>query len=153
MSREMMNQIYNIIILLLVCSCHGDEIQQAISEDVYHCPPWFVYNPTTKQCKCYNSPSTNNIVKCTKEGALLRLGYCMTYEAGEGVFVSPCNYCITSDHNITEDKYIRLPENITELNEYMCTPLNGKGLACSECIDNFGHPLVSKDFRQWRSQW
>ena len=147
MSREMMNQIYNIIILLLVCSCHGDETQQAISEDVYHCPPWFVYNPTTKQCECYNSPSTNSIVKCTKEGALLRLGYCMTYEAGEGVFVSPCNYRITSDHNITEDKYIRLPENITELNEYMCTPLNSKGLACSECIDNFGRPLVSKDFR------
>ena len=113
----MKNQVHNIIIILvLVSSCHGSE---AVSKDAYQCPPWFVYSPTTKQCECYNSLNTNDIVKCSKEGALLRLGYCMTYKAGEGVFVSPCNYRKTEDHNITEDKYIRLPENITELNEYM----------------------------------
>ena len=145
----MINHVHNsyIIILLLVSSCHGGEIQQEISEDAYQCPPWLVYNPMTKQCECYNSLSTNNIVKCTKEGALLRLGYCMTYEEGEGIFVSPCNYRITNDHNISEDKYIRLPENISELNEYMCAPLNSKGLACSQYIGNFGCPLVSRDFR------
>ena len=132
-------QVHLIIILFLVNFGDG-------GEDGDNCPPWFVYNFMTKQCECYNSQSTNNIVKCTKEGALLRLGYCMTYEAGKGVFVSPCNYRITNEHNITEDKYIRLPENITELNEYMCAPLNSKGLACSECIDNFGRPLVSREF-------
>ena len=140
----MKNQVHNIIIILvLVSSCHGGE---AVSKDTYQCPPWFVYNPTTKQCECYNSLNTNDIVKCSKEGALLRLGYCMTYEAGKGVFVSTCNYHITNDHNITEDKYIRLPENITELNEYMCAPLNSKGLACSECIDNFGRSIMSRKF-------
>ena len=66
----------------------------------------------------------------------------------EGVFVSPCNYRTAEDHNITADKmYIKLPENITELNDYMCTPLNSKGLACSECSDGFGRSIMSREFR------
>ena len=44
------------------------------------CPPWFFYNATTKQCECYSSPSTDDVVKCTEQEALLRIGYCMTHE-------------------------------------------------------------------------
>ena len=72
----------------------------------------------------------------------------MTYQREEGVFVSPCNYRIAEDHNTTADKmYIKLPKNVTELNDYMCVPLNSKGLACSECIDGFGHSIISREFR------
>ena len=71
----------------------------------------------------------------------------MTYENEEGIFISPCNYHIAKEHNITADKmYTNLPENITELNDYMCVPLNSKGLACSECIDSFGCSIISRDF-------
>ena len=31
-----------------------------------------------------------------------------------------------------------IPENISELNNYMCGPLNRKGYLCSDCIDGFG---------------
>ena len=71
----------------------------------------------------------------------------MTYENEEGIFVSPCNYRIAEEHNITADKmYTNLPENITELSDYMCVPLNSKGLACSECIDGFGCSIMSREF-------
>ena len=143
----MKEQVQNIIIILLIVNyCHGGEIHKVIGEDTDQCPPWFVYNPTTKECECYNSPSTNNIVKCTKEGALLRLGHCMTYQSGEGVFVSPCYYRRNDDHNITKGMYIRLPESLTELNEFMCVPLNSEGVACSECINEFGRPVMSREF-------
>ena len=142
------NQYCTIIILLLanctVMYCNGGGER----DDHYQCPPWFVFIHTTHQCECYNSPSTNKIVKCTPDGAVLRLGYCMTYERGEGIFVSRCNYRVAEDHNITADKmYIKLPENVTELNDYMCAPLNSKGLACSKCIDGFGRSIVSREFR------
>ena len=60
--------------------------------------------------------------------------------------ISQCNYRILEDYNITADKYIILPKNITELNEYMYAPLNSKGMACSECLNGFGHSIVSWDF-------
>ena len=140
---------YRVIILLLasctVVYCDGGELHRDFSENMSHsqCSPWFVYNPTTKQCECFNSPSISGIVKCTEDGAQLRLGYCMTYESEKRIFVSPCNYRMAEDHNITADRYIRLPNNITEVNEYMCAPLNSKGLACSECLNGFGYSIVS----------
>ena len=92
------NQLLSTLVLatsMMVTYCHGIEMRQAISGDSSHqCPPWFIYHPTTNQCECYNSPSTSHIIICTKKGALLRLGYCMTYERGERIFVSPCNYRI-----------------------------------------------------------
>ena len=151
--KDQTDFVYCMVIILFLVSCtvvycDGGEPHEDFSEDYLECPPWFVYNPTTKQCECFKSPSTDRIVKCTDEGAQLRLGYCMTYESEEGIFaVSPCNYRIAEDHNLTADRYIRLPNNITELNEYMCAPLNSKGLACSECLDGFGHSIVSREFR------
>ena len=38
---------------------------------------------------------------------------------------------LAEDYNITADKYIILPKKITELNEYMCAPLDTKGVVCS----------------------
>ena len=109
------------------------------------CPPWFFYNATTKQCECYSSPSTDNIVKCTKQGALLRFGYCMTHTEGEGFFVGLCEYFkLSSFENVTnEDHYIVLPDNTSELNDFMCGPLNRKGRLCSECRDGYGPSITS----------
>ena len=147
--KDQTDFVYCTVIILLLASCTVVYCDggKDFGEDDSQCPPWFVYNPTTEQCECFKSPRTDRIVKCTEEGPLLRLGYCMTYESGEGIFVSPCNYRIAEAHNITADRYIRLPNNITELNEYMCAPLNSKGLACSECLDGFGHSIVSREFR------
>ena len=40
--------------------------------------------------------------------------------------------------NATKPGYRLLPENISELNHFMCGPLNRKGYLCSDCIDGFG---------------
>ena len=118
---------------------------QTASSNQTECPPWFFYNATTKQCECYSSPSTDNIVKCTKQGALLRFGYCMTHTEGEGFFVGLCEYFkLSSFENMTnEDDYIVLPDNTSELNDFMCGPLNRKGRLCSECRDGFGPSVTS----------
>lgn len=44
---------------------------------------------------------------------------------------------------ITKDNYIRLPSNVSDLNGYMCGPMNSKGLLCSQCEDGFGLAVFS----------
>ena len=43
----------------------------------------------------------------------------------------------------SEPGYIKLPHNISELNDYMCGPMNRKGFLCEECIDNFSVSMTS----------
>ena len=110
------------------------------------CPLWFFFNTTTEQCECYTNPSTTGIVQCDKQEALLRVGYCMTYEEGEGIYVAPCFFFQGDTHSFrtTDDNnYIMLPKNISQLNDYMCGPMNRKGRVCSECIEGFGPSILS----------
>ena len=135
-----------IIILIIVVSCQEHEVLHLTKEQVLQndqCPPWFFYNATTDQCECYCSPTTTHIVKCTEQGALLKFGYCMTYQEGEGFFVGLCDYFKFNGYETAKDGYITLPNNLSDLNDYMCGPLNRKGVICSECIDGFGPSVTS----------
>ena len=38
--------------------------------------------------------------------------------------------------------YIILPKNLSQLNDYMCDPLNRKGFVCSQCADGFGPSIT-----------
>ena len=116
---------------------------QTTSSD--QCPPWFFFNATSNQCECFSSPNTDRFIKCTEHGALLKFGYCMTYKEGEGFFVGLCNYFKASifQNVSTKDNYIVLPDNTSELNDFMCGPLNRKGVMCSQCIDGFGPSVTS----------
>ena len=116
--------------------------REEIQDDQTDCPPWFFYNSTTKTCECYSSPSTDHIVRCTKKEAIIKLGYCMTYEEGSGFYVNPCDN-IVSSIKTAKDNYIRLPNNVSDLNDYMCGPMNRQGLMCSQCADGFGLAVFS----------
>ena len=135
----MNNIIYIIWITLVCCACQGDNI---IRHDP-DCPPWFFYNATAKECECYSSPSTDHIVKCTKKEALLKLGYCMTYEEESGFHIGLCNNIQVSSLNLTKDNHIRLPSNVSDLNDYMCESMNRKGRICGQCVPDFGIAVFS----------
>ena len=125
----------------------------------YQCPPWFFYNTITEQCECYKNPSTEGIVKCTcnERSVLLKYGYCMTHSEGErggGTFVGKCQYFEIKGHNISESPgFITLPDNVSELNEYMCGPMGRKGLVCSECIEGYGPSVTSLGHRCSKCTW
>ena len=124
----------------------------------YQCSPWFFYNMATEQCECYRSPSTEDIVKCTfnERDALLKYGYCMTYNEGESgeIFVGKCKYFEIRGHNMSKiSGYITLPGNVSELNEYMCGPMNRKGMVCSECIEDFGPSVTSLGYSCHNCVW
>ena len=139
-----MNYTSNILSVLLIsslcCSCFA---RRNVQDDPTQCPPWFFYNASTKTCECYSSPKTDHIVKCTNKVALLKLGYCMTYEEESGFYVGHCGSVNVSGLNVTKDHYIWLPDNVSNLNEYMCGPLNRQGIMCSQCADGFGFAVFS----------
>ena len=125
--------------------CQQNELVAAIQvEDP--CPLWYYFSTTTKQCECYTNPITDGIVKCGEHEVQLRLSYCMTYEEEGGLYLAHCHYFQGDAHSyeITESgNFIILPKNASELNDYMCGPMNRKGRLCSECIDGFGPSFTS----------
>ena len=115
----------------------------SVSSDKYICPPWYNYNPTNGRCMC--TVSTNLGVRCSKNGVIVTPGYCTTYEEESGLFLGACRYFQPDGLNFTSDGYL-LPNNISELNDYMCGPMNRKNRLCSDCIDGFGPSFTSIGF-------
>ena len=119
--------------------------------DCSHSQQWFCFNSTTKTYNCLHG---NNIhLKCSENGPLLKLGYCITYSEDTGlVTIAKCPYYFqTKGYNVTmitgDGYYIHLPKTLAELNDSMCRPMNRKGIVCSECIDGFGPSVNSIGYR------
>ena len=106
------------------------------NESIAVCSSWYHFNSATNEYQCYQH------VECTEQGAFIPVGHCMTYdETSKTLSYVLCHF---SHDNLTDDwKDLKLPNNISELNEYMCGPFNRKGSVCSECIDGFGPSLAS----------
>ena len=88
-----------------------------------------------------------SFMKCTNEGTLLSIGHCMIYNKGEGTFAIECPYFQLEGHDMIEQGYIRLPSNISDLNEYMCGSMNRRGWLCKDCIDGFGPSITSIGYK------
>lgn len=84
-------------------------------------------------------------MKCTaNQSVLLRIGHCMTHKEGEGTYAMECPYFQLKGHELAgEQGYIKLPNNISELNDYMCGPMNRQGLLCKDCVGGFGPSVTS----------
>ena len=98
------------------------------------CPPWTYYNASIQRCKCYNDWNFGDryIAKCIEQESSLGYNYCMTCDEESGTStVSYCSYFTLQGHNISGPGLINLPDNISELNEYMCGPMNRKGILCA----------------------
>ena len=85
----------------------------------------------------------------------LRLGYCSTYDKDTRTrLIAGCSYFQTDvfDSVIKEGAhenmwYIKLPHNMSALNDFMCGPMNRKGRVCSECKDGYGLAVLSIGFQ------
>ena len=116
----------------------------------HQCHPWSFYNDTLQQCQCYETSVVPkyytrhaSIIECSETKVLMIVVYCMTSEP-EGIFIGYCPMNLLNQNVMMVDGiYIQLPDNISELNDYMCGPVNRKGRVCNECIDGFGPAVTS----------
>ena len=124
-----------------ICSTLENTQSPAIEQLSMLCPPWIDYDTATKQCTCNELPTYS--VKCIDHGhAEVALGWCTTFNDGE-LLLMRCPYFQIRGYNITSDGYYQLPGNVSQLNDYMCGPMNRRGRVCMYCIDGFGPSYTS----------
>ena len=135
------------LFLLLISVCSS-----LLQADYLQCNPWSFYNDTSLVCQCYETQTLPTfrthhdfILECSERRVLMNAEYCLTNEVdGTLNFVGRCStYLINKNVIMVDGIYIQLPDNISQLNDYMCGPMNRKGRICSECIDGFAPSFTS----------
>ena len=138
-----------LLFIMLFCS-HGCEqgMQKGDHPQLHktgeqECPTWFVPRSNhTGDCKC--GVQTFNSVKCDEDSnqSMILLGNCMTYnESMDVTVVGGCPY--NSHKTDYQELYVKLPWNVSHLNNFMCGMLDRTGLLCSHCQEGLGIPVFS----------
>ena len=116
------------------------------------CPPWYTYEGSAaedclaREHRCLKAEQLlPRELRCSNgEGAQVEFGYCMTYSDVDRTFqLGSCHYFQLSEgHHITERGFIELPDNTSQLNDYMCYLMHRQGPLCNECVDGYGLGLT-----------
>ena len=114
-----------------------------LSQNSSGCPSvWFV---ATHNCQCIKGLNLN----CEGEIAYTDTRHILTYDSNKEVisavkmrhkYLKGYNLTVTKDGSYS----ILLPNNISELNQYMCGPLNRKDYLCSDCKNGYGPAIISE---------
>ena len=86
-------------------------------------------------------------LKCTGNNVKLSIRYCMTVDESEALVVIKCPYFQLEGHNVSDPGNFKLPDNTSELNNYMCGPMNRKGFLCKDCVDGFAVSFTSMGYK------
>ena len=150
------------VIVSFIChsasSNHSIDFESPINSpktnDLYKChqnKQWFWFNSSTKAYSCKQLEAVvSERITCSDDGPIMEIGVCATYDENtQAVSFSACsNQAEVNDYNRSAISWsIQLPIILTELNDYMCGPLNRKGLVCSECADGFGLSVTSFGYK------
>ena len=107
------------------------------------CPTWFVpdYNNGTMSCVC--GDPLGGKVHCEQDSNIsVYYKYCMTYDEVNDSMAF--NFCPYQHHKPdVQGLYLTLPQNVCDLNEFMCGGLNRTGLLCSNCKPGLGPAVFS----------
>ena len=117
--------------LLVQCSAKQDA-----------CPPWSIPDTSSNTgCSCGGRFFPGEI-QCSSKQTLLHFGFCMTYNnVTETTEYAKCPYA--AEYPTVDHVYIKLPQNVSLLNDFMCGPLNREGTLCGKCKPEYGTALYS----------
>ena len=145
-----------LVFSILVClgssvGFHQELIQAGKAEGIDHgCPSWFV--PVSDgSCKC-GKPIHNpvSVIQCdpNTHQTLMLPGTCMdlyndSSEDKDVVVIGRCPYSVSQRDNVSQGVYVTPPQNVSELNHFLCGRLNRSGLMCSQCQEGLGTAIFS----------
>ena len=94
-----------------------------------------------ESCKC--GRIANDLMDCTSDGHVSVLDCnCITYDEHSKVEVGKCIYnCMNHKEELIDTVYHEVPNNVSGLNELVCSKFNRQGTLCGEC-KNGTFPLV-----------
>ena len=100
--------------------------------------------PLTKLLCSIDLNEGQGYVDCSQNGTFLTPGNCATYDEDKEVL--SVFLCPEVQPNVIVSEYIKLPSNLSQLNDSVCGLLNRKGHMCSECADGFGFSVTSSRY-------
>ena len=129
----------SVLICLTGCSYSHQEVIHATAgnKNVNHgCPSWFIpINNSSDRCKCgepIHRPGRVVLCDPNTNQTLVRLSYCMDYNQDKDeVFVGDCPFI--NKKGKVQGMYVKFPQNVSELNPFLCSGLNRTGVMCSQC--------------------
>ena len=110
------------------------------------CPSlWLEYNPVTHDCQCIGQLN----LKCEDEQVYADTRHVLTYDSTRRIISAvKMRHKYLGGYNLTVTKDgsygIPLSNNISELNLYMCEPLNREDYLCNRCKNGYGPPVTSE---------
>ncbi len=122
---------------------NNDSLDEAV---ISTCPTWYMpASDDSEKCVCgdnfylHNNNMFDGTLKCLpNERVSLCVGFCMTYTDNQ-TLVGKCPYNVGRRN----ESDVVLPKNVSELNEFMCGPMNRTGLLCSQCKTGFTNSVLS----------
>ena len=137
--RVLLLLLLGLVLCVAIASADGNHSEQACQPE---CPTWFVpvYSNGTMSCVC--GDSLGGKILCEQNSNIsVYYTYCVTYnEANDSTTLDTCPYHY---HKHVEGLYVTLPQNVCDLNEFMCGGLNRTGLLCSHCKPGLGPAVFS----------
>ena len=128
--------------ILVITAVH---CTNAVSE----CPTWTLpSHSNTSDQVCHCGDSVGGQVVCDKDlNVSVLMGYCMTYDAEpEMAYLSACPFRLQHNYDI----YTPVPRNVSQLNDFMCSPYNRQGMVCSECKPGYGPSVYTLNLKCYK---
>ena len=134
-----------VIYYMLICALLVDASEVRGGKE---CQPWFSYNAATGNCECTGV----DVITCMGQDVYLAFGYCATYDQeSQLTFIADCPYFqssrFSSSLEISQPGSLLLPNNYSELNSFMCDPMNRTGFVCSDCVEHYGPSPTSYGYK------
>ena len=137
----------SLLLTALLTGCKGDvtishlDIYRDSQFKDHECPTWFIPSSDNTGCECGADLSG---IKCnqTSKQAWLYVSKCMTYEnATKNTLVGDCPFNDFRKPSLS--RYVLLPNDTSELNEFISGKMNRVGRMCHKCKPGFGPAVLS----------
>lgn len=120
------------------------------SLDNHECPLWFSYNSEQQKCQCINSDAM--LCDNATKAAYVLSCFCVTHNEQQDIVISKCFFnCVVNlnkkSRELHDFVYLKLPENSSDLNHWMCNQWNREGTSCGKCKNDFFPLAYSYDLR------
>ena len=137
------------LICLPGCSYSYQEVihTAAGNKSINHgCPSWFIpISNSSDQCKCgepIHRPGRVVLCDPITNQILVRIAYCMDYNKEKDVvFVGKCPFI--NKRGEVQGMFVKFPQNVSELNTFLCSGLNRTGVMCSQCQEGLRTAIFS----------
>ena len=141
--------VFSVLICLSGCSYSRQEVIHAAAgnKSINHgCPSWFIpINNSSDRCKCgepIHYPGRVVLCDSNTNQTLVQVSHCMDYnEEDDEVFVGECPFI--NKKGEVQGMYVKFPQNVAELNPFLCSGLNRTGVMCSQCQEGLGTAIFS----------